>query len=1110
MLATTAPPAVEIPPLPLETTSELRFQIRGGEHHGRILRIASLKCSIGSAAGCTLRLRGQGIQPLHCLIICGRNGTVVRRSSPHTYLNGGAFTDALLKSGDILRIANVELVVVACPTNTLPAPLAPSSSVISELNAARSQTQDVTAQLVQSRQQLAELSQAAEARCADLATTAQSQRAQLEATILQQENLLLEQQMLLAQERTAATTRQESLSGQVAQLTEAMETLQKTKQRESQTSRQHEIDELRAASSLQQEELERLARELETRQAELTAAHLRAGEDVSKFTQALKQVQEELQNLQSQRCQEQKDWTSVRARFENDQAELTAQLHQRQQEVEGLRTVQEAQSQSSGMALKQVQLELSSASQQHELVQQTWQKERSGLVAELDQLKSELEQRHRAVELSRQEAEARVGQMTVTMEQIHREMQTVGLSAAEQESAWQQERDELNRQIELLETQRRAADQQRTKFEDQVAGLAKALSTKEEALAQSQQTLDEREVQYAAWKQQVTQQIEENQHASGENLEWQQKSRAAEEQVEFWRAEAQRGEQRIAELLVRNEEYEASRLESDKHNQELAESLARQNAAIEERESACSHSESLAAEFRRELEQLRGIVEASQAELDEARARLDAAHDSNSQNNNQIQEALAAAEATRLELAEREKALVEQRDLFELQRAEFVAREQELNAARETLAGHEAALEASYREKQTQLEEQAARIEAQVAQHETERAELAQQQARLAEQMAALEDRVRNITSPLGASRRTWSPFVLPSAAELEALSEETSAQPEGQGVTPGTGESTEPPVAPGAVDSPLQRLASAGNWNEGSPSQTLVLIPTPEEPAEVAPPKYEPTSFLAQAAEMAHQEDLLQAVNQDAAAPSQQPGFSFPEPRRGSSPVGIVAQQESEDDSIDEYMARLLERMRGGESPSPTPVQAPPPVAPVTVPIASDQPVVMEPVEPGEFTPRSQAPEQSAGLSAMRNLANSAARSAIHTHKQRHVQQQAKKRSLIAAISFLGSLSLGIAAYLFDSTLAWPFCGGFGLLFAYMISRACLNAVTHMRLPAPSEAQEADAATDDQNAGDGALSTTDTASQTGASFDIAAALLQPRKPSVTTVESTPEKNVEA
>ncbi|MCE9525052.1 MAG: FHA domain-containing protein, partial [Planctomycetales bacterium] len=122
MLATQYPSSATESRLLGAPSGELRFRVQGGEHHGRTLRITSSKCSIGSARGCTLRLRGESIEPLHCLILTGKNGTIVRRNSHRTYLNGGPFEDAAVKIGDILRLGPVELAVVACPQAACPSP----------------------------------------------------------------------------------------------------------------------------------------------------------------------------------------------------------------------------------------------------------------------------------------------------------------------------------------------------------------------------------------------------------------------------------------------------------------------------------------------------------------------------------------------------------------------------------------------------------------------------------------------------------------------------------------------------------------------------------------------------------------------------------------------------------------------------------------------------------------------------------------------------------------------------------------------------------------------------------------------------------------------------
>ncbi|MFV2069191.1 MAG: FHA domain-containing protein [Pirellulales bacterium] len=92
--------------------TDLRLRVCTGSRHGLVVRIATDRCTIGSARQCTLRLRHRQASPIHCLIVRGALGTLVRRWSPDTLLNGAPFHDAALRSGDRLRCGPLELEVL--------------------------------------------------------------------------------------------------------------------------------------------------------------------------------------------------------------------------------------------------------------------------------------------------------------------------------------------------------------------------------------------------------------------------------------------------------------------------------------------------------------------------------------------------------------------------------------------------------------------------------------------------------------------------------------------------------------------------------------------------------------------------------------------------------------------------------------------------------------------------------------------------------------------------------------------------------------------------------------------------------------------------------------
>ena len=126
----TAVPRRQGPAL-LPDPGQMTLRVSAPGQEGRVVQIRSAKCTIGSAAGCTLRIRARGVGALHCWILRGQSATIVRRLHGPATLNGGTFEEAALNRGDRLRIGSVELELVEAnqsPPTALPVfALLPSS-----------------------------------------------------------------------------------------------------------------------------------------------------------------------------------------------------------------------------------------------------------------------------------------------------------------------------------------------------------------------------------------------------------------------------------------------------------------------------------------------------------------------------------------------------------------------------------------------------------------------------------------------------------------------------------------------------------------------------------------------------------------------------------------------------------------------------------------------------------------------------------------------------------------------------------------------------------------------------------------------------------------------
>jgi len=87
-----------------------------------------------------------------------------------------------------------------------------------------------------------------------------------------------------------------------------------------------------------------------------------------------------------------------------------------------------------------------------------------------------------------------------------------------------------------------------------------------------------------------------------------------------------------------------------------------------------------------------------------------------------------------------------------------------------------------------------------------------------------------------------------------------------------------------------------------------------------------------------------------------------------------------------------------------------------------------------------------------MRELANSAAKSAITTHARQHHKRQTKRRSMAALLSLLGAAGLFVVGCVTGSLLAFAGSGCFVVVCGIMSIRAAWAGVRQLRLAPPSE----------------------------------------------------------
>jgi hypothetical protein len=305
---------------------ELILRVAGSSRDGQIVRLKSAKCTIGSGPRCTLRLRMPGVAPLHCLILRGRTGSVVRRLGVDTRLNHQSFTDAVLSPGDRLGIGPIELEVVSVGVETTAT--APEASRCEEDESWRTEQADARRRLKEARDAL------------------DVERSDLEA----QQRTLSEERGQWERQRNEhavqTASRSEQLVAQTAEMEAERQSLDKRRQQwqVEQTEAQQRLDQdrdaLAAERSLvagerselesQRTKLSEESREWEVQQAEVAA---RAEVQFRQLAVQTAGIETERQSLDQQRQQWQVEQAEAQRLLDQDRDAFAAA----QAELEALR-----------------------------------------------------------------------------------------------------------------------------------------------------------------------------------------------------------------------------------------------------------------------------------------------------------------------------------------------------------------------------------------------------------------------------------------------------------------------------------------------------------------------------------------------------------------------------------------------------------------------------------------------------------------------------------------------------------------------------------------------------------------------------------------------------
>ena len=1091
-----------------EVAQNFRLRLRA---EGRVVDLPRGKTTIGSSARCNLRLQQPGVQPLHCLIVQEAEGLSVRRWGGDTLLNGEPFDESELAPGDCLRIASVEVEVVA-PTAAPPTINPRTTPTIASAtddnlggqlrvsrDLARTRSQKLLTALRRERaahdlgldQQLSDLQQQIEQIAAERSSvTAEHQ--QTLAELAEARRQAVEYQSLVAA-RQELSSQNERLGGEVRDLVDRVERLTR------------ELGEVAAARQTLADEKAALAEEhkrLLDENSHLRDQEARQSQQVTTLCGERDQLREQNERLRA----DMQALGGEKATLADERASLCGERDQLRGQIEQLRAdMQGVAAEKAALADERAALtrERDELRQQNEALRADAQTlasekttiaaERATLCGERDELRGQIEGLRSDLQAVATEKAALADEratlcgerdaLRAEIERLRGDMHVLAAAKIAQQQEQAQlcgERDGYRRQYDRLHedfdtlaaekaalAEERAAlcserDRLRHENEQLQAGIAQldeeilAVTTAKSAFEEERDRLRDENQRFADIERQMRSAVADRENMSGELYRALLQAAEMQKEVDQFDALAAAHQSLNEQHAELTDQLARLQEQTDRFDEERAAAASAQRTLAEETAAASEKRQRLAdenAELLASLTEARQQLEAAARQRAEAETRLQQSNETWRQRLEEAQRSHAAL-AEKVARWERELAGKQQTEDAAIADAERQVADQvqRLADAAESVQQLEQQLAAAHEARRT-LENERNEWQHYYSEATRQQQEQAKRIAELEAQLAAMAVAAPPENATSAATAANWGVESPSAGGHLDA---ETTPFPKQNADLPGDAAAqyaeptpTESDWSAVPAESPHSDVSGAEDEAEsfaapdtaeattggaGLRSQTQetehVQGPAPADEADASQrpvAKRESTSYIERYAHLFTDEN---PANEQTAAPAPAPplGGGIEKSRRmnvvSRSTAATPSASAGDEESIEQYMSKLLQRVRGQSAGSPTTHAqhtAAVPNGPLSYqPMLPGDPTAGTADEPNPSTAskftwasfdaarsKSLTPAPKTDLEALRALANESARRAISRHSLRKHRRNALTKVIVSTLAGVTSLWL-------------------------------------------------------------------------------------------------------